>query len=43
MTTCRAGYMTSAEVQIRWGLDYIQDSYGSPCSAWEFKQGNSWY
>ncbi|GAA1476526.1 hypothetical protein GCM10009623_09720 [Nocardioides aestuarii] len=38
-----AGYFTSAEVQIRWGLDYIQDSYGSPCSAWEFKQSNNWY
>jgi hypothetical protein len=38
-----AGYMTSAEVQIRWGLEYIKDSYGSPCSAWEFKQSNNWY
>jgi hypothetical protein len=37
------GYFTSAEVQIRWGLNYIQDSYGSPCSAWEFKQSNNWY
>jgi hypothetical protein len=35
--------MTSAEVQIRWGLDYIEDSYGSPCSAWSFKQANNWY
>lgn len=38
-----AGYFTSAEVQIRWGLDYIRDSYGTPCSAWDFKQGNNWY
>ena len=37
------GYMTSAEVQIRWGLGYIQDAYGSPCNAWSFKQGNGWY
>jgi hypothetical protein len=37
------GYMTDAEVQIRWGLGYIQDSYGSPCSAWEFKQANNFY
>lgn len=35
--------MTDPAVQIRWGLDYIQDSYGSPCSAWSFKQGNNWY
>lgn len=37
------GYFTSAEVQIRWGLDYIRDSYGTPCSAWSFKQGHNWY
>ena len=38
-----ADYMTSAESQIRWGLDYIADTYGSPCSAWSFKQANNWY
>jgi hypothetical protein len=37
------GYFTDAEVQIRWGLEYIQDSYGTPCGAWEFKQANNWY
>jgi hypothetical protein len=36
-----ADYMTSAESQIRWGLGYIRDSYGSPCSAWSFKQANN--
>ena len=38
-----ADYMTSAEAQIRWGLEYIQDTYGTPCSAWSFKAGNGWY
>lgn len=38
-----ADYMTSAESQIRWGLQYIRDTYGTPCSAWSFKQGNNWY
>ncbi len=38
-----SGYYTDAEVQIRWGLEYIKDSYGTPCSAWEFKQSNNWY
>jgi hypothetical protein len=38
-----ADYMTSAESQIRWGLEYIQDSYGTPCSAWAFKRANNWY
>ncbi len=37
------GYLTSAEVQIRWGLEYIQDAYGTPCGAWAFKQGHNWY
>jgi hypothetical protein len=36
-------YTTSAASQIRWGLGYIRDSYGSPCSAWSFKQGHDWY
>ena len=38
-----ADYMTSAESQIRWGLEYIAGSYGTPCSAWGFKQGHGWY
>jgi hypothetical protein len=38
-----ADYMTSAESQIRWGLGYIQDTYGTPCSAWSFKRANNWY
>ena len=38
-----ADYMTSAETQIRWGLEYIANRYGTPCNAWGFKQGNGWY
>jgi len=37
------GYRTNATTQIRWGLGYIRDSYGTPCSAWEFKQANDYY
>lgn len=36
-------YLTSAESQIRWGLDYISNAYGTPCNAWGFKQGHGWY
>ncbi len=36
-------YMTNPVSQIRWGLQYIRDSYGTACSAWEFKQANQWY
>lgn len=38
-----ADYMTNPASQIRWGLGYIRDAYGSPCSAWSFKQGHNWY
>lgn len=38
-----ADYMTSAESQIRWGLQYIRDTYGTPCSAWSFKSARGWY
>jgi hypothetical protein len=38
-----ADYMTNPVTQIEWGLDYIRSSYGTPCSAWEFKQANNWY
>jgi hypothetical protein len=37
------GYLTSAEVQIRWGLEYIQSRYGTPCNAWSFKASHNWY
>jgi len=38
-----ADYMTSAESQIRWGLEYIQDTYGTPYSAWSLRAGHGWY
>ncbi len=43
MASAGADWATNPVTQIRWGLGYIQDSYGSPCSAWSFKQGNNWY
>jgi hypothetical protein len=35
--------MTNPVSQIRWGLWYIREAYGTVCSAWEFKQANDWY
>jgi hypothetical protein len=43
MATAGADWRTNPATQIEWGLDYISSSYGSPCSAWSFKQGNNWY
>lgn len=31
------------EAQIRWGLNYIKNSYGNPSDAWAFHQNNNWY
>ena len=43
MASAGADWATSAETQIRWGLGYISERYGSPCSAWGFKQSHGWY
>lgn len=45
MATVGADYRTNPVTQIRWGLEYIKLSYGTPCGAWEFWQSKSphWY
>jgi hypothetical protein len=34
MATVAADWRTNPVTQIRWGLQYIKSSYGSPCGAW---------
>ena len=36
MATFGADYRTNPVTQIKWGLWYIEQSYGTPCGAWEF-------
>lgn len=43
MASAGADWATNPATQIRWGLGYIQDRYGTPCGAWAFKQGHGWY
>lgn len=31
-------WLTNPQTQIRWGEDYIQGKYGSPCQAWAYWQ-----
>lgn len=38
-----ADWRNNPETQIRWGLGYIADRYGSACSAWSFKRSHGWY
>ncbi|MEJ5946258.1 hypothetical protein WDZ17_13245 [Pseudokineococcus basanitobsidens] len=43
MAEAGADWETNPVTQIRWGLDYIDASYGTPCSAWSHSQATDWY
>ncbi|MFI6378466.1 transglycosylase SLT domain-containing protein [Streptomyces sp. NPDC050658] len=43
MASAGADWKTNPETQIKWGLDYMNDRYGSPAGAWDFWQANGWY
>jgi hypothetical protein len=43
MASAGPDWQTDAATQIRWGLTYIQERYGSPCGAWAHEQSDGWY
>ena len=43
MATVADDYRTNPITQITWGLGYIEERYGSPCSAWSHSQSVGWY
>lgn len=43
MASAGADWQTNPATQIKWGLNYMNERYGSPCGAWEFWQANHWY
>ena len=43
MATVASDWRTNPVTQIKWGLGYIEDRYGSPCGAWGHSQGHGWY
>ncbi|RHW24255.1 lytic transglycosylase domain-containing protein [Nocardioides immobilis] len=43
MASAGSDWATNPVTQITWGLGYIQDRYGSPCSAWGHSQSVGWY
>ncbi|MEU6574448.1 lytic transglycosylase domain-containing protein [Streptomyces sp. NPDC046805] len=43
MSSVGADWRTNPATQIKWGLNYMDSRYGSPCEAWSFWQANSWY
>lgn len=43
MSSVGSDWQTNPATQIKWGLNYMNERYGSPCDAWSFWQANSWY
>ena len=43
MSSAGSDWATNPATQIRWGLGYIQDRYGSPCGAWGHSESYGWY
>ncbi|MFF0742571.1 transglycosylase SLT domain-containing protein [Streptomyces sp. NPDC004111] len=43
MSSAGADWKENPKTQIKWGLDYMNSRYGSPCGAWKFWQSNNWY
>jgi hypothetical protein len=43
MATIASDWRTNPATQIIWGIEYMKDRYGSPCSAWGFKASHGWY
>jgi hypothetical protein len=43
MASSGPDWQSDAATQIRWGLTYIQGTYGSPCAAWSHEEADGWY
>ena len=43
MASAGSDWQSNPATQIKWGLGYIDDRYGSPCEAWAHSQANGWY
>ncbi|MFJ6724510.1 transglycosylase SLT domain-containing protein [Streptomyces sp. NPDC091281] len=43
MSSEGADWRTNPATQIKWGLNYMNDRYGSPCDAWSYWQANGSY
>jgi len=43
MASAGPDWQNNPVTQIRWGLGYIADRYGSPCGAWGHSQSHGWY
>jgi hypothetical protein len=43
MASAGSDWRTNPATQIKWGLGYIQQVYGTPCGAWGHEESAGWY
>ncbi|MFD9636672.1 aggregation-promoting factor C-terminal-like domain-containing protein [Streptomyces violascens] len=43
MSTVGSDWQTNPATQIKWGLNYMNERYGSPCGAWSYWQAHDSY
>ncbi|WP_327317570.1 transglycosylase SLT domain-containing protein [Streptomyces sp. NBC_01235] len=43
MSSAGADWRTNPATQIKWGLNYMNERYDSPCGAWDYWQANGSY
>jgi hypothetical protein len=43
MASVASDWATDPTTQIKWGLGYIQSTYGNPCTAWDHEEADGWY
>ncbi|MCX3059509.1 aggregation-promoting factor C-terminal-like domain-containing protein [Streptomyces beihaiensis] len=43
MASAGSDWKTNPATQIKWGINYMNERYGSACGAWAHWQANGWY
>jgi len=43
MAPAGANWRTDAATQVKWGLGYIRETYGTPCGAWQYLKSHGSY
>jgi len=43
MSSFGSDWASNPITQMKWGLSYISERYGTPCSAWAQSQATNWY
>jgi len=43
MASAGEDWQTNPKTQIKWGLSYIKERYGTPCAAWGHSLRRGWY